>query len=177
MLRRIRLVNVEIKQVDTLTDAEKQQLFDWGEDIFGAQSLKLHWRPKDLHFLLYDEGWLASHAGILKHVVSVNGQAIVVGGLGGVVTIPKAQRNGFARRLVQHAMRFMESEWKVDAALLFCLPRMVAFYESLEWEIVDASVLVEQPGAKIVSSLRVMVLPFGGMSWPTGTLELQSLPW
>lgn len=168
---------MEIKQADALTDAEQQKLFGWGENIFGVQPLTLHWRHKDVRFLVYEKGELVSHAGILKHVVSVNGEPVLVAGLGGVVTVPEAQRHGFARQLVQHAMRFAEGEWKVDAGLLFCRPQMVKYYEALGWQVVKSPVMIEQPGGNIPSPLHVMVLPFGQMSWPPGVVELQSLPW
>lgn len=170
-------VKVKIRQAIALTEAESRKLFGWGEDLFNVQQLSLRWRPKDPRFLLYDSGELVSHAGILKHVVIVSGEPVPVAGLGGVVTVPDAQRKGFARRLVQHAMRFAESEWKVDAGLLFCRPQMVAYYESLGWQIVEAPVMIEQPGGRIASPLSVMVLAFGRMVWPTGSVELQSLPW
>jgi GNAT superfamily N-acetyltransferase len=170
-------MSMEIKQATALTDIEQQKLFGWGENIFGVQAMTLQWRPKDLRFLMYDQGELVSHAGILKHVVNVNGESVLVAGLGGVVTVPEAQRRGFARQLVQHAMRHAESEWKVDAGLLFCRLAMVAYYEALGWQIVENPVMIQQPGGNIPSPLQVMVLPFGDMSWPSGVVELQSLPW
>jgi GNAT superfamily N-acetyltransferase len=168
---------MEIKQADALTDAEQQKLFGWGENIFGVQALTLRWRPKDLRFLAYENGELVSHAGILKHVVSVSDEPVLVAGLGGVVTVPEAQRHGFARQLVQYVMRHAESEWKVDAGLLFCRSTMVAYYEALGWQLVLAPVIIDQPDGNIPSPLHVMVLPFGKMSWPPGAVELQSLPW
>ena len=168
---------MEIKQANTLTEAEQKKLFGWGENIFGVQAHALQWRRKDLRFVGYDAGELVSHAGILKHVVSVNGSPVLVAGLGGVVTVPEAQRKGFARQLVQHAMTRAETEWKVDAGLLFCRPQMVDYYERLGWQTVDSPVMIEQPGGHIISPLHVMVIPFGKMSWPPGVVELQSLPW
>ena len=88
-----------IRQAEVLTDEEKQLLFGWGENIFGIAALKLSWRPKDLHFLLYADGEPVSHVGVLKHTVSVNGEPATVGGVGGVVTVPGAQKKGLARRL------------------------------------------------------------------------------
>jgi hypothetical protein len=73
----------EIRQAEVLTDEEKQLLFGWGENIFGVAALKLSWRPKDLHFLLYADGEPVSHVGVLKHAVSVNGEPATVGGVGG----------------------------------------------------------------------------------------------
>jgi hypothetical protein len=46
----------EIRQAEVLTDEEKQLIFGWGKNIFGVVALKLSWRPKDLHFLLYSDG-------------------------------------------------------------------------------------------------------------------------
>ena len=167
----------EIKQTEALTDEEKQRLFGWGEDIFGVASLQLRWRPKDLHFLLYSNHEPVSHVGVLKHVVRVNGEPVTVGGVGGVVTVPEAQKQGLARRLMQHAARFFASEWKVDAGLLFCLPNLGSYYEALGWQGTNSSVTIEQPGGQLVSPLRVMVLPLMERRWSDESIELQSLPW
>ena len=170
-------METEIKHARALTEAEQHKLFSWGEDIFEVQPLTLRWRHKDVRFVLYDQGEPVSHAGILKHSVSVNGEPVSVVGLGGVVTVPEAQGKGFARQLVRHAMRFAEGEWKVDAGLLFCRPQMVAYYEGLGWQVVESPVIIEQPSGKIASPLQVMVLPFGEVCWPAGSVDLQSLPW
>ncbi|MDX6501206.1 MAG: hypothetical protein QOG23_4466 [Blastocatellia bacterium] len=167
---------MEIKQASSLTETEQKQLFGWGEDIFSVQPFGLQWRPKHLRFVLYHDGKPVSHAGILKHTVSVDGEGVSVAGLGGVVTVPEARGKGFARQVVQQAMSFAESEWTVDAGLLFCRPQMVSYYEGLGWKIVDPPAMIEQPNGKVSSPLPVMVLPFVN-PWPAGLVELQSLPW
>ena len=167
----------EIRQTEALTDEETAQLFGWGENIFGEEPHKLSWRPKDLHFVMYSDGRPVSYVGILKDSVFVNGEPVAVGGVGGVVTVPEEQQKGCARRLMQHAGRFLESEWKVDAGFLFCLSRLMPYYGRLGWQEVQYPVLIEQPGGEIVSPMRVMTLPFGGRDWPAGNIELRSLPW
>lgn len=167
----------EIRQVDSLTDEEKQQLFGWGKNIFGVEAFNLKWRSKDLHFLFYSGGELISHVGILNHVVTINGEFVTVGGVGGVVTIPKAQKKGFARQLMQHTAKFLEHEWKVAAGLLFCLPETVAYYKALGWQEVEGPVLIEQPNGKNLSPLQVMVLPLREEKCLNGRIELRSLPW
>lgn len=92
-----------IRQADSLTAAEKQQLFSWGKDVFGVETLNLSWRPKNLHFLLDSGREPVSHVGVLRQAIAVNGQSVTVGGVGGVVTVPAAQKQGHARRLLQHA--------------------------------------------------------------------------
>ena len=165
----------EIRQADVLTDAEREKLFGWGDDIFGAADLNLRWRPKDVHFLMYVNGDPVSHVGVLKHEVSVAGQPLLVGGLGAVVTRPPWQKRGLARELMQHAARFLEN-WEVEAGLLFCLPRRVPYYESQRWQVVHQPVLIQQASGEITSPLEVMVLPLAG-PWPAGKIELNSFPW
>lgn len=77
---------------------------------------------------------------------------------------------------MQHATRLLK-EWSVDAGLLFCLKRMVPYYEAQGWRVVDQPVLIDQPAGEITSPLEVMVLKFGGRPWPDGKVKLNSLPW
>jgi GNAT superfamily N-acetyltransferase len=170
-------MGIEIREKLLLTDDERRALFEWGPDIFGTTAMRLFWRPKDLHFVMYDDAKPVSHAAILKHPVKVGETEITVGGLGGVVTVPEAQRRGLARQVVKRATSVMEVDWQVDAGLLFCLPRMIHYYQALGWEVVDAPVLIEAEAGKISSPMPVMVLPFKGIRWPSGTIDLGSRPW
>ncbi|HSS20026.1 MAG TPA: GNAT family N-acetyltransferase [Pyrinomonadaceae bacterium] len=165
----------EITQVDTLTEAQRAKLFEWGENIFGVRAHELTWRHKDVHFLLTVDGELVSHVGVLKHEVSVAGRAVMVGGVGGVVTIPAAQKRGYAVELMRHTAEFF-ARWDVAAGLLFCLPRRVLLYQSLGWQLLHQPVIIQQPNGSIESPLDVMVLTFG-QPWPEGKVELNSLPW
>lgn len=169
-------VTTEIRQTDSLSDTEKRHLFEWGADIFGAANLNLRWRPKELHFMLDVDGVTVSHVGVLKHEVSVAGQPVIVGGVGGVVTLPAWQSRGYARELMQHAIRVFQT-WEVNAGLLFCLPRRIPFYESQGWSVIRHPVMVEQPSGEVVSPLEVMVLPIRGYHWPAGEVQLGSFPW
>ncbi len=170
------LTTSELRQGRDFTDVEKQKLFGWGDDIFGTSSLELHWRGKDYHLVLYIGGSPVSHVGVLKHAVSVSGQSLTVGGVGGVVTVPEEQNRGHARELMRHATRLLD-EWKVDAGLLFCLKRMVPFYEAQRWQKVEQPVIIQQPGGKIISPLEVLVLPLVTQHWPKGIVKLNSFPW
>jgi hypothetical protein len=78
---------------------------------------------------------------------------------------------------MQHTANFLEQRWKVDAGLLFCLPKLVAYYEALGWQKVESSVLIEQPNSNIVSPFCVMVLALREEGWICGSIDLRSLPW
>ena len=166
----------QIRKTEILSDAEKQQLFEWGDDIFGAASLNLRWRTKTVHFILDIDGLPVSHVGLVKHEIKVGEQTVLVGGVGGVVTLPDWQKHGYARQLIKQAVNVFE-QWRVDAGLLFCFQNRISFYESQGWRLLPGPVMVEQPEGEIASPLEVMVLPIDGYSWPDGDLKLNSFPW
>ncbi len=168
---------MEVRLVTKLSDEEKQQLFEWGPDVFGAEALNLQWRPKDWHFLVYANDQLVSHVGVVKHVVTVGEQQVSIGGIGGVVTVPAAQSGGYASAALQEATKFMHEELMVEFGLLFCLPRMIPFYQRFGWHEVGKPVFIDQPSEVMLSPLKIMVLPCQSQTWPTGTVKLGSLPW
>lgn len=166
-----------MRVAERLTEEERRTLFEWGENIFGAEDLQYRWRPKDLHFLLEDDGRVVSHVGLLRHAVTAGGRSVEVAGVGGVVTVPGAQGHGYAQRGMRHAAEFFCREWGVEFGLLFCRDALVAFYERLGWQLVEAPVRIEQPDGPVESSMNVMVLPCDGRPWPEGEVRLQSFPW
>ena len=126
--------------------------------------------------LVQVDGEAVSHVGVLQHEVSVANRGVKVGGVGAVVTPAAWQKRGYASELMRHTAKYFEAV-PVEAGLLFCLRRRVPFYESLGWQLVSHSVLVQQPSGEIVSPLEVMVLPLGGRAWPGGEVRLNSFPW
>ncbi len=164
---------MEIRTFQTLPDAERQALFGWGEDLFSVNTLGLQWRSKDRHFVLYEDGAPRANASVLRHEVQFG----VIGGLGGVITLPEARGRGLARQVVGRATEFFRDDLQASFGLLFCLPRLVPFYRSLGWQLVEPGVLINQPGGKIPSPVPVMVLPFGEEPWPAEQVDLDSFPW
>ncbi len=173
-------MKVAIRVTEGVLDPEdKRVLFEWGQNIFGVEDALLQWRPKDTHFILEVEGRVGSHVGVLKHTVSAGGVPVVVGGVGGVVTVPEMQGHGLAQKGMRHAAAFMCEEMGVEFGLLFCLDRLKGFYESLGWQHVPERVEVEQESGPIEAPFNMMVLPCGGgaRQWPAGEVKLNSLPW
>jgi hypothetical protein len=65
----------------------------------------------------------------------------------------------------------------VDAGLLFCLPRMLPYYERRGWSALDHAVLIDQPSGRIPAPLPAMVYPADRGGWFDRALELGSAPW
>src|SRR5687768_8320735 len=168
---------MEIRTFQALPEAERQALSGWRGDLFGVNALGLRWRSKDRHFVLYETGAPLANASVLRHEMQLGDRPVVIGGLGGVITLPEARGRGLARRVVGRATEFFREDLGASFGLLFCLPRLVPFYESQGWTLVEAGVLIDQPGGKVPSPVPVMVLPFEDEPWPAESVDLGSLPW
>ena len=138
-----------------LSPEESLRLWGWGDDIFGTAHLKLAYRPKtgeEIRFVFYaDTDGPVSHAAALKHRAHANGQPVLIGGIGGGVTIPAFQKRSYAARVVREATTFLRQEWHADLALLFCVDRLRAYYERLGWKKLTCEVLIDQPAGKVPS--------------------------
>lgn len=171
-------MSVEIRLADRLSDEERRELFEWGEDLFGLGALKIRWRPKELHFVVESSGRPVSHVGVLRHTLAVGGRPVTVGGVGGVITRGDAQGSGYASLALERASAFMRDELDVEFGFLFCRDPLVPFYERHGWRLIDVPVTVAQDEAPpLVMPLNAMVLPFSNRPWPPGPVSLESLPW
>ena len=173
--------SLDIRVLEQLSPEEKHHLFGWGENIFDTAHLNLTYREKDSrnrHLVLYDETLVpVSHAGVLRHHARANGREALIGGIGGVVTVPAAQRRGYAGQLLRHAAAFLRDEWKVDFALLFCIDKRVGFYQRLEWSEVPGEVLIDQPNGKVPCPFHVMTMAFKPEFSRIEALDLGSPSW
>lgn len=120
---------LEVRIVQGLTTEQRDILLGWSDDVFGTKHLEWHGRKKDWSVLGFVDGHLVSHVGVLKDEVHVAGEPVWVGGIGAVITIPSAQHNGYAHALLQHSVAFIRDELDMQFGLLFCLPRLISFYE------------------------------------------------
>jgi len=165
---------LEIKQA--LSDSDRQQIFGWSPDIFGVGDLTIEWRLKDVHFIAYEKELAASHVGTLLQTVEAGRDRLHVCGVGGVTTRPEFQGRMLAQTLLREALSHGR-ESGADFGFLFCFPRLIDFYLSQGWSLLDAEVLVRQREEEIQPPVRAMVIPLGRGVWPEGTVRLLSHPW
>ena len=169
-------IDVTFKVHRTIPDSERKILFEWGADIFEGSLYDLEWRPTDYHVIGYLEGRPVTHVGIVTHRVKVGSTKKLVGGIGAVVTLPKYQKQGLAKRCLQWAQAYMKSNLNVEFGFLFCPERLLGFYGSLGWKRLMENVLVDQAHGKVIPPICSMVLEFSE-AWPNGPVDLESYPW
>lgn len=163
-----------------LTAAQKRTLYHWGEDIFGVSGIDtagLRWREFLTGFLLTVDGQPTSYFRALSQVCCVNGAPVLVGGLGGLVTLPSAQRRGYGSRLVKAALTALRDHWHVEAALAFCLDPLLAFYRRLGALVIPCPVIVESETGPRAAPFHALWWPFRNDLWPVTTFDLRSPLW
>jgi aminoglycoside 2'-N-acetyltransferase I len=136
------------------------------------------WASPQWSVFLWDGGELVSRVGLVMREIVSNGEAKIIGGIGGVMTHPEKQGKGYASKAMREAHRLFEEELQVTFALLFCRPHLVEFYKRIKWEPFQGLVFVEQPQGKIEFSANgAMVLDVMEQAPLHGVLDLNGLPW
>lgn len=115
---------------------------------------------------------------IVDRVVSVGGQPVRVGGIGGVSTLPEFRRQGYSTAALDAAARFIFDELGVSFGLLLCSDAMVPFYAARGWQCIDAPIYYEWAGKReLQTEGAAMFLPHGTATWPPGEVDFNGPSW
>jgi aminoglycoside 2'-N-acetyltransferase I len=135
------------------------------------------WANADSRVLVYEGERLVSAVGLYRREGRHDGMPVRLGGVGGVMTLPKHRRHGFASAGMHHARRLF-AEARIDFGLLFCEPKNIAFYGQRGWSVFPEPVVVEQPARRGPFTLMTaMVLGLARATPTAGMIDLCGLPW
>lgn len=87
------------------------------------------------------EGRLASYCGIVWKPIEHAGERYAAYGLSAVLTAPAVRRQGYGRRLIDAATRFMQDAG-ADIGVFTCDPPVRAFYEASGWTVLERTPLI-----------------------------------
>jgi len=167
-----------VVRLERLTSADWDGLIAGEREPWGNIGHTLSWRNKTDSVGVRDgEGRLLGSAGlVLAEVRAGQAPPFEVAGLGGVIVTRAARGRGLARMLVGATIE-LAGELGVDRSMLFCLPRLMPFYEEFGFREVVAPVRADQPGGRVEMPLRAMWKPLhGDPRWPDGPVELTGEP-
>ncbi len=122
------------------------------------------------------EGAVA-HVGIYRRVIKWNGRDVPVGGIGGVVTRPDAQRRGYASIALNAAVQTLRDEGSAAFAMLFCEPHNVPFYLGRGWKPFTGEIFAEQPIGRASFDVLIPLVFYLKRAPHEGTIDLCGLPW
>lgn len=134
------------------------------------------WAHADKRIFVRLGGERVGHAGLYFRDVKDGDHEVFICGVGAVMTLPHARKQGCANAAMTAAAKVMKEEG-CDFGLLFCEPHSVAFYEGLGWGVFQGDVHCEQPEGRVrFDMMHAMVLPVH--SAPQSThIDLCGLPW
>jgi aminoglycoside 2'-N-acetyltransferase I len=134
------------------------------------------WAHADKRIFVRLGGEAVCHAGLYFRDAKDGDRKVFVCGVGGVMTLAAARKQGCAGAAMKAAAKIMKDEG-CDFGLLFCEPNNVGFYEGVGWRIFDGAVQCEQPEGRVrFDMMHAMVLPVLSES-RASLIDLCGLPW
>jgi len=124
--------------------------FESGEDRFRTRMWDV---PPPMHFVRASGDLLVSHVQVLPIDIPVEGRALRIGGVGGVLTYPQFRGEGHASALMGKAAEHIRGT--ADLGMLFCDERNESFYERLEWKLFPPGRVLKD-GTPVVDSVMTL---------------------
>lgn len=124
-----------------------------------------------------DAGTLVSYTGVVQRPGLVDGDRVMIGGIGGVATHPDHRGAGYAPIGMGKALDFLLGR-ATDFVLLVCRDELVDYYSRLGWKLFDGELLVTQFGEQETFTFnRVMVGNLQAAAPRSGVIDVQGPPW
>ena len=178
-------MQLDFKATAQLNDDEAEALSALSAAVYPPQpsvdkvASRIQWADPQWSILIRDEDHqLVSHVGALTRLGLCDGEQILIGGIGGVMTHPAQRRKGYAAAGVRRAIDFLRQELEVDISLLVCGTDLLCFYQRFGFSAFSGDTFMEQNGVTTAyTSSKVMVMP-GKKALPScKVLDLCGLPW
>lgn len=146
-----------------------------GADGFDENGLL--WSGGEYRVLAFVDDTWGAIAEILPRTIDVGGQAVRVGGVGGVMTLPHLRGQGLGKAVMGETARVICEVLACDAGMLFCSDENVPFYAQLGWQPLQAPVTHYQQGRSFTFDSNAMVRPCAGFAWPAGAVDVRGTLW
>lgn len=168
---------MRLVELDSVTEADWQEVIAGEPDPFGGVGEELQWRAKSRNLGLRDDaGKLVGLGGLVLADVRVDGSVLQVVGVGGVIVTRAARGRGLARELIERLLE-IAPELGAERAMLFCVPANVGLYAKFGFREIEAPVTAQQPGGPLEIPMRAMWRPLTSSAiWPSGAVELNDEP-
>lgn len=147
------------------------------ENPITAVWASLDWADADRRFVLSKQGEAIAHVGLFLREGLRSGKPARIAGIGGVMTHPAHQKNGYAKRLLQLAHE-EAARRHMDFALLVCEPKNIPFYEQQGWQVFNGHMIHQQGGKSLNWTLSPVMVREVSIKAPRGGMvDLRGKPW
>ncbi|WP_313354946.1 GNAT family N-acetyltransferase [Microbacterium sp.] len=170
------LTRGDLAGLRALFDAEYLSEFgDWDPDQpYG-------YAPHDVHVIARRGDETVAHVGWARRDIRVDGRAVAIAGVGGVLVADQARGLRLGERLMSAAAASMREAGGVEFGYLGCRESVVPFYRSCGWTRVAAvERSVDRRGRPTVTPAGAPILVFpldSARQWPEGDIDLRGRAW
>ncbi|MEP3224522.1 MAG: GNAT family N-acetyltransferase [Parasphingorhabdus sp.] len=148
--------------------------------VYPANQLEspIEWAQAERRLFLYSGEDIRAVAGLYQREILWDNQYIAIAGIGGVMTDPAYQRQGFGKQIIRHLVAMLKAQDDWAFVLLFCEDHNIPFYDSLGFDLFEGRLEVEQNGKTGPFAFRnVMVQALSKPAPAAGYIDLCGLPW
>lgn len=172
-----------LRPVDQISDRERAGITSMKTAVYPPRDNE-DWPGRDREWLapgwivlVSQNGEIVSCTGIVKTEAEIEGQTVVIGGVGGIATHPDHRGRGYAELSVNRAIEWM-SDQAVEFALLVCRDELVPYYSKRGWQVFEGTLVVRQFGEPETFTFNnVMVRPVCRPAPKSGVVDLLGPPW
>ena len=138
----------------------------------------MQWAEKQWSLLIWEGEELVSLVGMLVREGTLDGQPVLIGGIGSVKTHPEARGRGYAGAGMEKTAVFLRDEQQVDISILFCREALFSYYQRFGWQPFAGDVFVEHREGRKLFTFNATMLLAGQQAAPqAGVLDLCGTPW
>jgi len=151
----------------------------WPPEVVAALPWReVVWAYPDWRVLVFNPaGEIIGHAAMVLRDGTWDGQAVKVGGIGGVATREDSRGRGVARAAISKAVQEIQNIHQADFGLLFCEPRLAPIYEKFGWHSFKGDIFVTQPRGHVQFDVTEPYVFDLKIAPRAGVLDLCGLPW
>jgi aminoglycoside 2'-N-acetyltransferase I len=175
------LIDIVDSSLKPLNRLQIDFIRQWGDHFFGSLPMTTEYRwtganETRFNVFIYKDDEIVSRLRIISRKAQIDGEDVQFAGIGGVMTRPAHQRNGFATLALHEGERLMFQALNARLGILLCLPELLSFYRRFGWRRAECPVTFEQPEGMVVWSESAMFLPKPGEIWTPQNINLCGLP-
>jgi len=152
----------------------------WYTQVFSEEIATVKgWSEPAWMLITYEDDVWVNIAELHLRQITVGGQALLVGGIGGVFTLPEQRKKGYTSAMMQQAVDFLCGQGAAFN-LLVCRGNRIPLYERMGWRVVTNPAVFSQPTGTTQTQAKMfttMIYPCTDQDWFEGEINYNGLPW
>lgn len=169
---------IQVKRYNELEQSVKDQLNSFIDSEFGHIPIvrETQWATPDWTIIYFQDGAIATFYNIVKRTITIDNEAIKIGGINNVITPKEFRGKGYASKTLKETEALLFEDLKCSLGVLLCADELIPFYQRLNWYKVDCPVYFEQTDGEKLWGANTMLLSKGEKLSPQ-IIKLNGLPW